>query len=164
VDAVLLVRLQFGFTAGFHFLFPPTTLGPTLIILILETLYLKSKLEPYKTLSSFLVKILGLVFVMGAATGITLEFAFGNNWSNYARVVGDLFGAPWPPRGSWPSSWSRSSWESWFSAAQRSPPASTGCPPSWFFSAAISPGCGSSWPTPGCRRPTGSKWKADAPS
>ncbi len=94
MDAVLLARLQFGFTAGFHFLFPPTTLGLTLIILILETLYLKSKLEPYKTLSSFLVKILGLVFVMGAATGITLEFAFGNNWSNYARVVGDVFGAP----------------------------------------------------------------------
>jgi cytochrome d ubiquinol oxidase subunit I len=94
MDAVLLARVQFGFTAGFHFLFPPTTLGLTLIILILETISIRTKSEPYRTVSSFLVKILGVVFVMGVATGITLEFAFGNNWSNYARVVGDVFGAP----------------------------------------------------------------------
>lgn len=37
---------------------------------------------------------MGVVFVMGAATGIVLEFAFGNNWSGYSRVVGDVFGAP----------------------------------------------------------------------
>lgn len=94
MDPVFLARLQFGLTAGFHFLFPPTTLGLTLIILILESFHLKTGEERYKALSSFLVKILAAVFVMGVATGITLEFAFGNNWSNYSRVVGDVFGAP----------------------------------------------------------------------
>jgi cytochrome d ubiquinol oxidase subunit I len=94
MDAVLLARIQFGFTAGFHFLFPPTTLGLTLIILILETLHLKTRSESYRTVSSFLIRVLGVVFVIGVATGITLEFAFGNNWSNYARLVGDVFGAP----------------------------------------------------------------------
>ena len=94
MDAVFLARIQFGFTAGFHFLFPPTTLGLTLIILILESLYLKKNDEVYKDLSSFLIKILGVVFVLGVATGISLEFAFGNNWSEYSRMVGDIFGAP----------------------------------------------------------------------
>ena len=94
MDAVLLARIQFGFTAGFHFLFPPTTLGLTLIIFILESLYLKRKEEIYQKVSSFLVKILSVVFVMGVATGISLEFAFGNNWSEYSRMVGDVFGAP----------------------------------------------------------------------
>ena len=94
MDPVLLSRIQFGFTAGFHFLFPPTTFGLTLIILILESLYLKTKQDIYKNISGFLVKILGVVFVMGVATGIVLEFAFGNNWSEYSRVVGDIFGAP----------------------------------------------------------------------
>ena len=94
MDAVLLARIQFGFTAGFHFLFPPTTLGLTLIILILESMYLKTKSVIYKDLSGFLIKILGVVFVMGVATGIVLEFAFGNNWSEYSRMVGDIFGAP----------------------------------------------------------------------
>ena len=94
MDAVLLARIQFGFTAGFHFLFPPTTFGLTFIILILESLYLKTKEEIYKNISSFLIKILGAVFIMGVATGIVLEFAFGNNWSNYSRIVGDIFGAP----------------------------------------------------------------------
>ena len=94
MDAVLLARIQFGFTAGFHFLFPPTTMGLTLIIFIMETLYLKRKEEIYQKISSFLVKILSVVFVMGVATGISLEFAFGNNWSEYSRMVGDVFGAP----------------------------------------------------------------------
>ena len=94
MDAVLLAKIQFGFTAGFHFLFPPTTFGLTLIILIIESLYLKTNEELYKRISSFLIKILGVVFVMGVATGIVLEFAFGNNWAEYSRMVGDIFGAP----------------------------------------------------------------------
>jgi cytochrome d ubiquinol oxidase subunit I len=94
MDAVFLARLQFGLIAGFHFLFPPTTLGLSLIVVIVETLYQRTKNEAYKQLSVYLVKILGTVFVMGVATGIALEFAFGNNWAAYARTVGDIFGAP----------------------------------------------------------------------
>ncbi len=94
MHAVFLARLQFGLTAGFHFLFPPTTLGLTLVILILESLYLKTRDEAYKRVSGYLVRILGAVFVMGVATGIALEFAFGSNWSGYSRTVGDIFGAP----------------------------------------------------------------------
>jgi len=94
MDSVLLARIQFGFAAGFHFLFPPTTFGLTFVIFIIESLYLKTKNDIYKKLSDFLVKILGLVFVVGVATGITLEFAFGTNWSEYSRMVGDIFGAP----------------------------------------------------------------------
>jgi cytochrome d ubiquinol oxidase subunit I len=94
MDAVLLARIQFGFAAGFHFLFPPTTFGLTFVILVVESLYVKTKNEIYKRLSDFLIKILGLVFVVGVASGITLEFAFGTNWSEYSRMVGDIFGAP----------------------------------------------------------------------
>jgi cytochrome d ubiquinol oxidase subunit I len=94
MDAVFLARLQFGLIAGFHFLFPPTTLGLSLIVVIVEALYQRTKNEAYKQLSVYLVKILGTVFVMGVATGIALEFAFGNNWAAYARTVGDIFGAP----------------------------------------------------------------------
>ncbi len=94
MDAVLLARIQFGVTAGFHFLFPPVTLGLTLIILILECLPAARGDEAYRKVSAFLVRILSAVFVMGVATGIVLEFAFGNNWARYSRTVGDIFGAP----------------------------------------------------------------------
>ena len=94
MDVVLLSRIQFGFAAGFHFLFPPLTLGLTLVIFILESLYVKRNEEIYKNVSDFLIRIFALVFVLGTATGITLEFAFGTNWSNYSRMVGDIFGAP----------------------------------------------------------------------
>ena len=94
MDAVFLARLQFGLTAGFHFLFPPTTLGLSFVILVLETLYVRTRNAVYGDLSAYLVRVLGVVFVMGVATGITLEFAFGNNWAAYSRTVGDIFGAP----------------------------------------------------------------------
>lgn len=94
MDSILLSRIQFGLAACFHFLFPPLTLGVSLIILIIETLYLKHKDDFYKNLSTFLVKILGLIFVIGVATGIVLEFSFGTNWSEFSRFVGDIFGAP----------------------------------------------------------------------
>ena len=92
MDALLLARIQFAFTVGFHFLFPAMTLGTTLAILISETLYLVKKEEVYKKITDFLARLLALIFVMGTATGITMEFSFGMNWSGYSRVVGDVFG------------------------------------------------------------------------
>jgi cytochrome d ubiquinol oxidase subunit I len=92
MDAVLLARIQFALTIGFHFLFPAMTLGTGLIILISESIYLIKKDEDYKKITDFLAKLLGVIFVVGAATGITMEFSFGNNWSQYARSVGDIFG------------------------------------------------------------------------
>ena len=65
MEEALLSRIQFAVAIGFHYLFPPTTFGLTFVILVLETLYLKTAGEIYKTLSAFLVKILGLVFAMG---------------------------------------------------------------------------------------------------
>ncbi len=93
MDSILLSRIQFGLSASFHFLFPPLTLGLSLIILIIETLRLRNKDDFYNGLSNFLVKILGLIFVVGVATGIVLEFSFGTNWSEFSRFVGDIFGA-----------------------------------------------------------------------
>jgi cytochrome bd ubiquinol oxidase subunit I len=94
MDAVLLSRIQFGINAGFHFIFPPITLGLTLLIVINEVRYYNTRDDVYKTISMFLVKILALVFALGVASGIVLEFAFGTNWANYSRMVGDIFGAP----------------------------------------------------------------------
>lgn len=94
MDPVFLSRIQFGLTAGFHYIFPPLTLGMTLVILLFEGSYLRNNHDGYRRISSFLVKLLGLVFVMGVATGIVLEFSFGTNWPRYSRMVGDIFGAP----------------------------------------------------------------------
>jgi cytochrome bd ubiquinol oxidase subunit I len=94
MDAVMLARIQFALTVGFHFLFPPTTFALTLCIVLLEGHHLRTGQGLSREISSFLVKILGLVFVLGTATGIVMEFSFGNNWAQYSRLVGDIFGAP----------------------------------------------------------------------
>ncbi|MGD2294598.1 MAG: cytochrome ubiquinol oxidase subunit I [Candidatus Aminicenantes bacterium] len=73
MDPVLLSRIQSGLTAGFHFLFPLTTSGLTLIVLFLESPHLKTKVEIHKNISDFLIKIRGVVFILGVATGIGLD-------------------------------------------------------------------------------------------
>ncbi len=80
------------FYRGFPFSFPAMTLGTSLVILFSETMYLVKKEEAYRKITDFLAKLLGLIFVVGTATGITMEFSFGMNWSGYSRVVGDIFG------------------------------------------------------------------------
>lgn len=92
MDALLLARIQFAFTVGFHFLFPMMTLGTALVILISETLHLVKTDDVYRRITDFFARLLGLIFVIGAATGIVMEFSFGANWSQYSRTVGDIFG------------------------------------------------------------------------
>ena len=70
MDALLLSRIQFGFTIGLHYLFPVSTLGLTLFIVILETLYFVKKTAVYKSISSFLIGLLGPIFIFGVATGV----------------------------------------------------------------------------------------------
>ncbi|MBI4979410.1 MAG: cytochrome ubiquinol oxidase subunit I [Spirochaetes bacterium] len=92
MEAVILARIQFAALIGFHFLFPPTTFGLTLVMLVIESLYLATGREIYKTISQFLAKVLGLVFAVGVASGIVMEFSFGTNWGEYSKIVGNIFG------------------------------------------------------------------------
>ncbi len=87
-------RLQFALTAIFHWIFVPLTLGLSFIIAIMESIYVKTGNEYWKQIVKFWMKIFGINFAIGVATGIILEFEFGTNWSNYSFFVGDIFGAP----------------------------------------------------------------------
>ena len=87
-------RLQFAMTAGYHWLFVPLTLGLAVIMAIMETIYVVKGDEFWKRTAKFWMKLFGINFAVGIATGIILEFEFGTNWSNYSWFVGDIFGAP----------------------------------------------------------------------
>jgi cytochrome bd ubiquinol oxidase subunit I len=88
-----LSRLQFGLTASFHFIFPPISMGLGLMILAMSWKYLRTKDRAWREASFFWVKVYGLVFAMGIATGVVQEFEFGTNWSAYSRFVGNVFGS-----------------------------------------------------------------------
>lgn len=87
-------RGQFALTAIVHWLFVPLTIGLSLIVGIMESIYLKTGLERWKKITKFWMLLFGINFACGVATGIILEFEFGTNWSNYSWFVGDIFGAP----------------------------------------------------------------------
>src|SRR4051794_17755430 len=93
MDALFLSRLQFGLTIAFHYIFPPLTIGLGLLLVIMESAYLKTRDVFYLNLTRFWVKIFALIFSIGVATGIVMEFQFGTNWANYSRFVGDVFGS-----------------------------------------------------------------------
>lgn len=94
IDIVELSRLQFAMTALYHFLFVPLTLGLSVIVAIMETVYVMTDRPIWRQMTKFWGTLFGINFVLGVATGITMEFQFGMNWSYYSHYVGDIFGAP----------------------------------------------------------------------
>ena len=87
-------RAQFALTAMYHWLFVPLTLGLAVIMGLMETFYVTTGKEFWKNTAKFWMKLFGINFAVGVATGLILEFEFGTNWSNYSWFVGDIFGAP----------------------------------------------------------------------
>jgi cytochrome d ubiquinol oxidase subunit I len=94
VDVVQLSRIQFALTISFHFIFPSITIGLAGLIAMTETLRWRTKREVYDRMSVFLTKLFAVTFVIGAVSGIVMEFQFGTNWSTFSGYVGDIFGAP----------------------------------------------------------------------
>ena len=93
MDVEILARIQFAFTIGFHYIYPPLSIGLGLILVIMEGLYLKTGNVLYEQAVRFWIRIFALIFGIGVATGIIMEFEFGTNWATYSKYVGDIFGS-----------------------------------------------------------------------
>lgn len=93
-DIIEMSRLQFALTAMYHFIFVPLTLGMAFLLAIMETVYVVTGKQIFKDMTKFWGKLFGINFAVGVATGLTMEFQFGTNWSYYSHYVGDIFGAP----------------------------------------------------------------------
>jgi cytochrome d ubiquinol oxidase subunit I len=87
-------RAQFALTAMYHWIFVPLTLGLALLMALMETQYVRTGEEHWRRTARFWMRLFGVNFAVGVATGLILEFEFGTNWSNYSWFVGDIFGAP----------------------------------------------------------------------
>lgn len=94
MDALMLARWQFGLTTVYHFFFVPITLGLSIFVAVLETMYVRTGNETYLRMTKFWGKLFLINFAIGVATGIVQEFQFGMNWAEYSRFMGDIFGAP----------------------------------------------------------------------
>ncbi len=93
MDVVMLSRLQFAVAVFFHFIFVPLTLGLSVLLAVMETIYVRTGNEQYKRMAKFWGKLFLINFALGVVTGITLEFQFGTNWAQYSEFVGDIFGS-----------------------------------------------------------------------
>lgn len=93
MDVEILSRIQFAFTIAFHYIYPPLSIGLGVVMVLMEGMYLKTGNVIYEKMTRFWVKIFALIFGIGVATGIVMEFEFGTNWAVYSRYVGDVFGS-----------------------------------------------------------------------
>ncbi len=93
MDVEILARIQFAFTIAFHYIYPPLSIGLGLIMVVMEGTYLKTGNKIYEAMTRFWTKIFALIFGIGVATGIVMEFEFGTNWATYSKYVGDVFGS-----------------------------------------------------------------------
>jgi cytochrome d ubiquinol oxidase subunit I len=94
LSTIEISRLQFAITAIYHFLFVPLTLGLSIILGIMESVYVMTQKQIWRDMTRFWGKLFAINFAMGVATGITMEFQFGTNWAYYSHYVGDIFGVP----------------------------------------------------------------------
>ena len=93
MDVEILARIQFAFTIAFHYIYPPLSIGLGVNMVIMEGMYLKTGNKLYEQMTKFFTRIFALIFGIGVATGIVMEFEFGTNWATYSRYVGDVFGS-----------------------------------------------------------------------
>jgi len=93
MDVEILARIQFAFTIAFHYIYPPLSIGIGLLLVIYEGMYLKTGKKIYEQATRFWIRIFALIFGIGVATGIIMEFEFGTNWATYSKYVGDIFGS-----------------------------------------------------------------------
>ncbi len=93
MDVEILSRIQFAFTVSFHYIYPPLSIGLGVMLVLMEGTYLKTGNKIYETMTRFWIKVFALIFGIGVATGIVMEFEFGTNWATYSRYVGDIFGS-----------------------------------------------------------------------
>lgn len=93
MDIETLSRIQFAFTVSFHYIYPPLSIGLGVMLVFMEGMYIKTGKKIYETMTRFWIKIFALIFGIGVATGIVMEFEFGTNWATYSRYVGDIFGS-----------------------------------------------------------------------
>ncbi len=91
-DAVLLARIQFGFTLSFHFIFPAFTIGLASYLAVLEALWLKTGRALYLDLYKYWLKIFAVVFAMGVVSGLVMSYQFGTNWAVFSDRAGPVIG------------------------------------------------------------------------
>ena len=94
LESLDLARWQFGITTVYHFFLVPFTIGMSLLVALMETMWYRTGKEYWLKATRFFGKLFLVNFALGVATGIVQEFQFGMGWSEYSRFVGDIFGAP----------------------------------------------------------------------
>jgi cytochrome d ubiquinol oxidase subunit I len=90
--SLLLSRLDFAWITSMHILYPPLTVGLSLLLLFAEWRWVRTNDEQWYRLTRFFEKLFIINFGAGVATGITMEMAFGILYGPFSQAAGPFLG------------------------------------------------------------------------
>lgn len=88
----LLARIDFALITSLHIIYPPLTIGLSLLLFFGEWRWLRTDAEHWYRLTRFFEKLFIINFGAGVATGVTMELAFGILFAPFATAAGPVFG------------------------------------------------------------------------
>ena len=92
MDALFWHRLQFAFTAVYHYIFPQLTMGLAFLIVVMKFMAIRRNDSRWDDAARFWIRIFGLNFAVGVVTGVPMEFQFGTNWARFSEYAGKVVG------------------------------------------------------------------------
>jgi cytochrome bd ubiquinol oxidase subunit I len=94
VENVISDRIQFAFTAMFHYLFPILTMGLAPFIAYFHLRAAATRDPRAQSAARFWTRIFAINFAAGVVTVIPMEFQFGTNWAAFSARTGSIMGQP----------------------------------------------------------------------
>ena len=82
---LMLSRIQFGLTIGFHYVFVPLTLGLIVAVAIMDTLRITTGRHDWRRAARFWYRFFVLAWLIGMATGYPLRLQLEQQWAGYSE-------------------------------------------------------------------------------
>jgi cytochrome bd ubiquinol oxidase subunit I len=86
-------RLEFGLTAGTHFLFVGLTLGLATLVAVIQTRATVTGDPVQERMVRFWGQLYIINYAVGIVTGLVMELELGLNWSGLEHFAGNVFGS-----------------------------------------------------------------------
>lgn len=96
---LIFARAQMGFSLAFHIIFAVAGIALPVMMVIAESLWLKTGDETYKTITKRWARGTAVLFAVGAVSGTVLSFELGLLWPEFMKWSGSIIGLPFALEG-----------------------------------------------------------------
>ena len=96
---IIAARSQMGISLGFHIIFACMGIAMPLLMVLAETIHLRTRDEVYLLLARRWATGTAILFAVGAVSGTVLSFELGLLWPHFMKRAGAIIGMPFSLEG-----------------------------------------------------------------